>query len=122
MTTHTTHGGTREGAGRKPGPTATASQRLLEAKARKEHALADLRTMEAGAQARELIPSVEVEEVVGVAFNRVAQMLLGLPDLLERTAGLTPEAAEVMERTVHASMNGLADDLAAIADVSKPAE
>jgi hypothetical protein len=118
----TGRGGKRENAGRPPGPTASASQKLLEAKARKEHALADLRTMEAAARARELIPSVEVEEVVGVAFNRVAQMLLGLPDLLERAAGLTPEAAEVVERVVHASMNGLADDLAAIADVSKPAE
>jgi hypothetical protein len=108
-----THGGKREGAGRKPGPTANANERFMVARALKEESLARIRTMEADTQARGLIPAAEVESALAVAFSTVAQALLTLPDTMERE-GLPPEAAATAERVIHAAMDGLADDLATL--------
>ena len=110
----TKHGGRRDGAGRKPGPTSSSNERYTLARARKEEALAELRTMEAAVRARQLIPAAEVEQALSVMHARVAQSLLSLPDQLERTVGLPPDAAELVERTIHANMEALADDLASL--------
>jgi hypothetical protein len=107
------HGGKREGAGRKPGPTASANERFMAARATKEESLARLRGMEADERERHLIPAAEVEATLAMAFATVAQALLNLPDAMERV-GLTPEAAELAEGVIHAAMDGLATDLAAL--------
>jgi len=108
-----THGGRREGAGRKAGPTASHNERFMAARAAKEESLARIRTMEADTRARELIPADEVESALAVAFATVAQALLILPDTMERE-GLPPEAAATAERVIHAAMDGLATDLQAL--------
>ena len=113
MTAKTTHGGARPGAGRKPGPTATANERFMAARAAKEEHLARLRGMEADEAERRLIPAAEVEATLAVAFSTVAQALLNLPDAMERE-GLPPEAAELAERVIHGAMDGLATDLQAL--------
>ena len=115
MTETKTHGGRRPGAGRKPGPTSTAAQRFAEARALKEESLARIRQAEAGERERRLIPADEVEEAVALANATVAQALLSLPDELERNAGLSPEQAELVERVIHAALDGLADRLANLA-------
>ena len=106
------HGGKRPGAGRPTGTVSDVTTRFNEAKADKERALADLRTMEAATRARELIPASEMEQAVSTAFNRIAQALLSLPDTLERKAGLSPAQAETAQHVIHAAMDALADDLA----------
>jgi len=103
------HGGKRAGAGRKPLP---AADRYREAQADKERALADIRAMEARTRAGTLIPADEVAQAVSTAFSRIAQTVWGLPDLLERKAGLTPAQAETAQQAIHAAMDALADDLA----------
>ena len=108
-----THGGRREGAGRKPGPTASHNERFMAARAAKEESLARLRGMEADEAERRLIPAAEVESTLALAFATVAQALLNLPDAMERE-GLPSEAAEIAERVIHAAMDGLADDLATL--------
>jgi len=102
------HGGKREGAGRKPLP---AADRYREAQADKERALADIRAMEARTRAGTLLPADEVAQAVSTAFSRIAQTVWGLPDLLERKAGLSPAQAELAQEVTHAAMSGLADDL-----------
>ena len=116
MTTPTkpSPGGKRPGAGRKAGPTASAHEKYMTARAAKEAALARIRQAEADQAERLLIPASEVESVVGTAFSSVAQALLNLPDKLEQDAALTPEQAEIAERVIHQAMNGLADDLQAL--------
>ena len=54
-----------------------------------------------------------MESTLALAFATVAQALLNLPDAMERE-GLPPEAAEIAERVIHAAMDGLATDLAAL--------
>ena len=118
MTTKTgnTHGGRRVGAGRKPKQEQRDDiARFNRARADKECALARLREAEAGERERRLIPAAEVEEVTVLAFSAVAQTLLTLPDELERSAGLNPEQAELVERTIHNAMDGLADRLSVLA-------
>ena len=115
-----THGGTRAGAGRKPGPVSDANQRFTEARAQKEAALARIRQAEADAAERLLIPASEVEVAVSTAHAAVAQRLLSLPDLLERQHGITPELAEAIEATLHQVMTWLADDLQSLASDLQP--
>jgi len=114
MTDTKTHGGARKNSGRKPGPTATDAQKFIAARARKEAALADLREMEVRVRAGELMIAEEVATAISTANARIAQSLLSLPDNLERRAGLTPQQAEAAEAAIHAMMEGLADDLAAL--------
>ena len=66
---------------------------------------------------RELIPVVEVEEVIGTAYSAIAQALLSLPDNMERRAGLSAEQAEAAEQAIHESMSELADRLGRVAPV-----
>ena len=106
-------GGRRAGAGRKPKQEQQDDiARFNRARADKERALADLRSMEAATRAGELIPAAEVQEAVTLANAAVAQALLSLPDTLELTAGLTPAQAETAERVIHAAMSDLANRLA----------
>ena len=110
-----THGGKREGAGRKPGATASANERYALARAAKEESLARLREAEASEREGRLLRADDVAEAVTLANAAVAQTLLSLPDELERTAGLSPEQAEVVERTLHNAMDALADRMASLA-------
>jgi hypothetical protein len=103
-----THGGTRPGAGRKA---TDVSTRYREAQALKEEGLARLRQMEADERAGKLIPADDVAQTVSTAFARIAQTVWGLPDLLERKAGLSPAQAETAQRAIHDVMDVLADDL-----------
>ena len=105
-----THGGRREGAGRKAGPTASHNERFMAARAAKEESLARLRGMEADEAERRLMRASEVEATLAMAFATVAQALLNLPDAMERV-GLTAEAAALAEGVIHGAMDGLADDL-----------
>ncbi len=81
------------------------------AKADKERALADLRMMEVQERQRVLLQASEVEQTVAVAFHRVAQTMLSLPDTLERMAALTTEQTTLAENVIHTAMQALADDL-----------
>ena len=114
-TTSNTHGGKRANAGRKPGPTATANERFTLARAQKEEALARLRQAEADEREGRLLRADDVAEAVTLAHAAVAQTLLTLPDEMERAAGLSPEQAELVERTLHNAMDALADRLATLA-------
>jgi len=118
-----TRGGRRPGAGRKPKQEQQDDiARYNKAKADKERALADLRTMEAATQARELIPVAEVEAAYSQSNARVAQMLLGLPDQFERAVGMSPEACALLETLIHGAMESLADDLARLTGPEERAE
>ena len=111
------HGGARAGGGRPKGSKANhdAATRFAEARARKEHALADLREQEVATRARTLIPAPEVEERIATAFATVAASLLGLPDDLERRHGLDADLVESVEVTVHEVLDALAERLVDLA-------
>jgi phage terminase Nu1 subunit (DNA packaging protein) len=66
---------------------------------------------------RQLIPALEVEEVVGTAFSATAQALMALPDNLERRAGLSPEQVESVDTVIHEALNDLADKLGHVAPI-----
>ena len=68
---------------------------------------------------RELIEAAELEEDIGTAYASIAQTLLSLPDLLERRAGLPPEAAEQAEIVIHEAMTDLADRLQSFAQIEE---
>ena len=53
---------------------------------------------------RKLIPAVELEAALGVAYNAVAQTLLSLPDWLERRVGLPSDALDATEAIVREAM------------------
>ena len=66
---------------------------------------------------RELIPVEEVEGVIAQAFASLAQAIQSLPDTLEQDASLTPAQAEAAEQSLYASLDSIADQLAALGPV-----
>ena len=62
-----------------------------------------------------LLDAAETAERISTSFNAIAQTMWSLPDNLERTAGLTPEQAEAVEKTVHGAMTDLAERLQELA-------
>ena len=80
----------------------------------------ELKRRQLQARDRELIPAEEVQTTVARAFSAIAQNLLSLPDRLERTTGMSGQEAEQVERTIHESMNSLADNLATLGTEEQP--
>lgn len=116
------HGGKRDGAGHpKKGEERSDVQAFNSARARKESALAHLREMEVSERMRSLIPAHEAEEILAVTFAQIAQALLSLPDLLERRAGLQPEATEVVDQTIHSLLERITDQLSML-QAGKPVQ
>ena len=116
------HGGQRDGAGRpKKDEERSDVQAFNSARARKESALAHLREMEVAQRMRSLIPAHEAEEILAVTFAQIAQSLLSFPDLLERRAGLPPEATELVDQTVHSLLERITDQLATL-QAGKPVQ
>ena len=65
-------------------------------------------------QDRELIPAIEVEQVVSTAFQAIAQGLRSMPDNIERRTGCPPEIVEAIEVALDAEMNALAEKLSSL--------
>lgn len=63
---------------------------------------------------RELIPVVEVEEVMATAFAAIAQGLRAIPDNVERRLGVEPSVAGEIEKIIDAEMDALADRLSVL--------
>lgn len=63
----------------------------------------------------DLIPAVEVERVAAEVLKSIAQTLDTLPDVLERDAGISPDAVLVVQRVIDAARESMFGDLQQIA-------
>ena len=68
----------------------------------------------------ELVPRAEVEQVVATAFAAVTQDILAIPDRLERSHGIAPAVAELVEQGLSLALDGLAERLSKLAPVEAP--
>lgn len=94
-------GGARPGAGRPRGSSSPDAKRLAKAKADKEESIAKIRAIEAQQKAialkekvGDLVMKSEVERMFAEYVTVVVSILETLPDVLERDAGLPPEAVQ----------------------------
>jgi hypothetical protein len=103
------HGGHRPGAGRKKADPSKADAYavLAQAKAKRETYRAHLAEVEYRVKAGELYDRGEVLRVISVAVAVFAEQMRGLPDKLERAAGLTPAQAEMAEDEVNKQLHEL---------------
>lgn len=72
---------------------------------------AEARRRDMQVQDRELVPRVEVEQAVAMAFSAITQDILAIPDLLERSHGVSADVAEKVEQGLSAALDGLAERL-----------
>lgn len=107
------NGGARPGAGRKPAGYIKA-QEVVDfelARARNEAAKADLNELEFKIKSGEYVPRDAVRQAAATMLATLSQALRSLPDTLERKCNMQPSEAELVERTIDAVLDGLADDL-----------
>lgn len=113
------HGGSREGAGRKPAdykpPPAKAD--LDTAKARNESAKADLAELELRIKSGEYVARSEVREVAATALAVLSQSLRSVPDNLERRLGTNPELAAEVGSLIDSALDEVADAFEQMSDV-----
>lgn len=92
------HGGAREGAGRPAGSTpperATARADFEQERARHEKIKADEREFEFAIKRGEYLPRVSQQAAAATALAVLTQSLRSIPDNIERSLGLGPEAVE----------------------------
>jgi hypothetical protein len=92
------HGGAREGAGRPvgaPDPDRAANRAdFEEQRARHEKIKADEREFEFAVKKGEYLPRVAQQAASATALAILTQSLRSIPDNLERSLGLNPEAVE----------------------------
>lgn len=67
---------------------------------------------------RELIPAVEVEQVIRTAFAAIAQDIRAIPDNLERRVGISPEVAQAVDLALDGAMEALAERLSNLGTVA----
>lgn len=107
------HGGARKGAGR---PRAGEERQTDDLdfdkhRARNEAAKADLNELEFKIKSGEYIPRDAVKQAAATLLSSLAQSLRSLPDTLERKVNMTPEAAELVEKTIDAVLSDLSEEL-----------
>lgn len=113
------HGGAREGAGRPRGSVggdklnaerAAARYDFEAERARHERIKADEREFEFAVKRGEYLPRAVQQSAAATALAVLTQALRSIPDNLERTLGLAPEAVEMVARQID---DGLAEVAAA---------
>lgn len=94
-------GGARPGAGRPRGSSSPDAKRLAKAKADKEESIAKIRAIEVQEKTialkervGDLVLKSEVERMFAEYVTTIISMLETLPDVLERDAGLSPDAVQ----------------------------
>lgn len=122
--TPATHGGKREGAGRKGGDAEKTKEFGSYAKARayKEVFLAKAAELEYRRKSGEYVPREAVRAASASAFATIAQTLRSIPDNIERRLGVAPEVAEEIGRLIDDAMADLAGDLERVHQQTAPEE
>lgn len=105
-----THGGRREGAGRKPADYVPPPEKLDfdKARARNEQSKADLNELEFRIKSRQYLPRAAIQQAAATAIASFAQTMRSVPDNLERTHGITPEIAEEVGKAIDLALQDLA--------------
>ena len=113
------HGGKREGAGRPAGSTIgrpvgtgkkvqnDAYTVLAQARAKREMFKAQLTELEYREKAGELYPRAEIMQTFTTTIAIFAEQMRGIPDMLERKAGLTPRQAESAAEEIESQLEEL---------------
>jgi phage terminase Nu1 subunit (DNA packaging protein) len=106
-----THGGEREGAGRKPAgyEKPQEKQDFDVARARHEAAKADLAEIEVKVKSGEWVSRSAVRQACATAFAAIAQGLRSIPDNLERKLGISGDIAEEVAGVIDEALNDLSD-------------
>ena len=63
-----------------------------------------------------LIPAAEVESVTAEAMKTLAQTLDTLPDVLERDAGISGEAVQIVQRVIDSARESMYSDVVRLVD------
>jgi phage terminase Nu1 subunit (DNA packaging protein) len=115
MTTPTvpnTHGGRRANSGRKPvAERTTDDERFSAARARRERANASRAEIALAAEGGALVSREAVRQACATLLAVVAQSLRSVPDNLERTLALQPEAVEAVALQIDAALTEAANAL-----------
>ena len=113
------HGGPRKGAGRPKGsgplqqPGGVKEKQndaytvLAQARAKREMFRAQLTELEYREKAGELYPRAEVMQTFTTTIAIFAEQMRGIPDMLERKAGLTPRQAESAAEEIESQLEEL---------------
>lgn len=139
-----THGGRREGAGRKPGyspkeqakvengeldlddPNISEATRTAVKKARavasKEEALAQHAWLKLRVDSGEYMPRTAYREATATLLAELAQGLRSLPDEIERKHPLPPEVLTLIEHTIDDRLNAIAEGLSMYTGVAETVE
>jgi phage terminase Nu1 subunit (DNA packaging protein) len=111
----TGHGGRRAGSGRKPNAARTSDdEKFSAARARRERANASRAEIALSAEAGALVSREAVRQACATLLAIVAQSLRSVPDNIERTLALQPEAVEAVAQQIDAALTEAANALRAI--------
>jgi len=107
-----THGGRREGAGRKPADYVPPPEKLDfdKARARNEQSKADLNELEFRIKSKQYLPRAAIQQAAATAIASFAQTMRSVPDNLERTHGISPEIAEEVGKAIDLALQDLAHE------------
>jgi Protein of unknown function (DUF1441) len=100
----------------------TVEASILYSKARAKHEAfkANLAELDYKVKSSEYTPRHEVKQASSIFLAAVAQTLRNLPDVLERKASLPPEACRIVEESIDAVLNDLAQSLRMLYEDNKP--
>ena len=106
-----THGGARQGAGRKPPGYKKAAEQIEfdKARARNEAAKAELNELKVKVELGQYLPKAMVVQLVTTAYATLAQSMRSIPDDLERKIGLDPTACESIANYIDAALGDIAE-------------
>jgi len=86
------------------------------AKARKETALAGLNELQLKVKSGEYLPRAAYQEATATLLSMLSQGLRSLPDTIERKVSVPTEVLQMIEATIDAALNDVADTLAMFAE------
>lgn len=81
------------------------------ARARSEAAKADLAELDYKVKSAQYVSRAAVKQACATAFSTIAQVVRSIPDYLERSAGITPAAAQAASLTCDAALLDLSNAL-----------
>ena len=109
-------GGARPNSGPKSGKfkgdgEATNYDDYAAARARNEAAKADLAELEFQVKSGQYVDRAAVRQASATAFATCAQAIRSIPDNLERTAGVSPDVAQIVSDQIDAALSALSTTL-----------
>ena len=107
------HGGAREGAGKKPGSYVKPEEAVNfdKARARNEDAKAGLNELKLKIESNEYLSRGAFREASATLLAELAQGLRSLPDILERKFNLPPAQVELVAEAIDEALTSVADGL-----------